>query len=115
MKHLKNNYEVSVPLRCIVCGSDDCFEFNDDKSFVKCTKCGKEYPGGYDELVSCNEAFIEDAKSARAVVESARAVVYLAKLIYFGVICIVTDIIYLNLTPFFVGLTTMMFNYDNGL
>ena len=62
MKHLKNNYEVSVPLRCIVCGSDDCFEFNDDKSFVKCTKCGKEYPGGYDELVLCNEAFIEDAK-----------------------------------------------------
>ena len=62
MKYLKNNYDFSVPLRCIVCGSDDCFEFNDDKSFVKCTKCGKEYPGGYDELVSCNEAFIEGAK-----------------------------------------------------
>ena len=62
MKHLKDNYDFSVPLRCIVCGSDDCFEFNDDKSFVKCTKCGKEYPGGYDELVSCNEAFIEEAK-----------------------------------------------------
>ena len=43
MKHLKDNYDFSVPLRCIVCGSDNCFEFNDDKSFVKCTKCGKEY------------------------------------------------------------------------
>ena len=62
MKHLKDNYDFSAPLRCIVCGSDDCFEFNDDKSFVKCTKCGKEYPGGYDELVSCNEAFIGEAK-----------------------------------------------------
>ena len=62
MKHLKDNYDFSVPLRCIVCGSDDCFEFNDDKSFVKCTQCGKEYPGGYDELVSCNAAFIEEAK-----------------------------------------------------
>ena len=60
--HLKDNYDFSVPLRCIVCGSDDCFEFNDDKSFVKCTQCGKEYPGGYDELVSCNAAFIEEAK-----------------------------------------------------
>lgn len=62
MKHLKDNYDFSVQLRCMVCGREDSFEFNDDKSYVKCTNCGKEYHGGYDELVSCNEAFIEDAK-----------------------------------------------------
>jgi len=27
---------------------------------VKCNRCGKEYPGGYDELVELNQPYIDD-------------------------------------------------------
>ena len=30
-------------LRCITCGDTESFEFNDDKSYIKCVKCGREY------------------------------------------------------------------------
>jgi len=65
MKHLKDNYSFSVQLKCIVCGHDDCFESNDDKSFIKCTNCGKEYFGGYDELVDCNNEIINEGIDAK--------------------------------------------------
>jgi hypothetical protein len=39
----------------IVCGMEDYFEYNEDKSYIKCTNCGKEYLGGYDELVEYNQ------------------------------------------------------------
>jgi DNA-directed RNA polymerase subunit RPC12/RpoP len=52
---MKDNYNASIKLRCIVCGTDDCFEHNEDKSYIKCTYCGKEYFGGYDELVEYNQ------------------------------------------------------------
>lgn len=57
---MKNNYDREIQLRCIVCGSEDHFEYNEDKSYVKCTNCGKEYFGGYDELVECNKEHIDD-------------------------------------------------------
>lgn len=41
-------------LRCITCAEED-FEFNEDKSYVKCTTCGREYLGGYDELLQYNQ------------------------------------------------------------
>jgi hypothetical protein len=56
---MKENYNTSIELRCIVCGMDDCFEHNEDKSHIKCTNCGKEYIGGYDELVECNQQEID--------------------------------------------------------
>lgn len=55
---MKLNYSKTIRLRCVVCGSDSDFEHNEDKSFVKCTRCNKEYPGGYDELVELNQEFI---------------------------------------------------------
>ena len=58
---LKNEYEVK--LRCATCGSDDKFEFNDDKSYIKCTFCNREYLGGIEELKELNkEAFAETKK-----------------------------------------------------
>lgn len=51
-----------VTLRCIVCGSTDQFEYNEDQSYIKCTNCGKEYFGGRDELVSYNQDQIEEIK-----------------------------------------------------
>lgn len=57
---MKKNYSKSIQLRCVVCGSADNFEFNDDKTYIKCTKCNREYPGGYDELVELNRRFIDE-------------------------------------------------------
>lgn len=57
---MKKSYNRDIHLRCVVCGSDDHFEYNDDKSYVKCTLCNREYLGGYDELKEMNEAMIAD-------------------------------------------------------
>lgn len=57
---MKESYDRSIPLRCVVCGSADDFEFNEDKSYIKCKKCNKEYPGGYDELVELNQSAIQE-------------------------------------------------------
>lgn len=59
---MKDNYSYSIQLRCAVCGSEDHFDYNEDKSYIKCTNCGKEYFGGYDELVSCNQDQIDEVK-----------------------------------------------------
>lgn len=55
---MKENYNRSINLRCVVCASES-FSYNDDQSYVKCKTCGREYFGGYDELVQLNEEFIE--------------------------------------------------------
>lgn len=54
---MKESYDKSIQLQCITCG-DVNFEFNEDKSWVKCKRCGKEYSGGYNELVELNQAMI---------------------------------------------------------
>lgn len=59
---MKNNYSYNIKLRCIVCGSEDNFECNEDKSYLKCMNCEKEYFGGYDELVECNQELFAEAK-----------------------------------------------------
>ena len=59
---MKDNYSYSIQLRCVVCGSKDNFDCNKDKSYIKCTNCGKEYFGGYDELVVCNQDQIDEVK-----------------------------------------------------
>ena len=57
---MKDSYNRQIPLRCATCGSSSDFEFNDDKSYVKCKKCNREYFGGYDELVSLNQTNIQE-------------------------------------------------------
>lgn len=49
-------------LRCDTCGYTDSFEFNEDKSYIKCNKCGREYLGGYEELLKYNQEPIEQIK-----------------------------------------------------
>lgn len=63
---MKNNYSYNLTLRCAICGCEDHFDCNDDKSYIKCTNCGKEYFGGYDELVSCNQEQIAEIKELAA-------------------------------------------------
>lgn len=59
---MKDNYSYSIQLRCVVCGSEDHFDCNENKSYIKCANCGKEYFGGYDELVSYNQYQIDEVK-----------------------------------------------------
>lgn len=57
---MKESYDRNIRLRCVVCGCDSDFECNDDKTYIKCTKCNREYLGGYDELVELNQTRIQD-------------------------------------------------------
>lgn len=61
---MKKNYDFSVSLMCPVCGSTD-IELTEDKTYAKCNKCNKEFPGGYDELVELNQAHIQDEIDAK--------------------------------------------------
>lgn len=56
---MKDNYEKSVTLRCVTCGDTE-LEYSEDKSTILCKRCGKEYPGGYDELVALNQHEIDE-------------------------------------------------------
>ena len=57
---MKKSYDRTIQLRCVVCGSDSDFEYNEDKTFIKCTKCDREYLGGYDEIVELNKDIIDE-------------------------------------------------------
>lgn len=57
---MKTQYEGK--LRCATCKSDSHFDCNDDKSYIKCTYCNREYFDGYDELLQLNQDAIEVVK-----------------------------------------------------
>lgn len=57
---MKTQYEGK--LRCATCKSDSHFDYNDDKSYIKCTYCNREYFDGYDELLQLNQDAIEVVK-----------------------------------------------------
>lgn len=57
---MKKDYSKSIRLRCVVCGSDSDFESNEEKTYIKCTKCNREYLRGYDELVELNKGLIDE-------------------------------------------------------
>lgn len=57
---MNKDYSKSIQLRCVVCGSDSDFECNDDKTYIKCNKCNREYLGGYNELVELNKGLIHE-------------------------------------------------------
>ena len=51
---MKDSYDKSIQLVCITC-ADSNFEYNDEKTWIKCNRCKREYNGGYDELVELNQ------------------------------------------------------------
>lgn len=61
MNKLRNNY--TIKLRCATCGSDDHFEFNEDKSYIKCTMCNREFFGGIEELKDLNAEVFDEVKN----------------------------------------------------
>ena len=60
MKKLKDSYDIR--LRCATCGCEDQFEFNDDKSYIKCIFCNREYFGGIEELKGLSQDAFNDVK-----------------------------------------------------
>ena len=56
------NIKGEIIPRCDTCGCQDCFEYNDDYSYIKSTNCGREYFGGKDELLEYNQELIDEAK-----------------------------------------------------
>ena len=61
MNKLRNNY--TIKLRCATCGSDEHFEFNEDKSYIKCTMCNREYFGGIEEFKELNVDVFDEVKN----------------------------------------------------
>lgn len=60
MSKLKDRY--NIRLRCATCGCEDQFEFNEDKSYIKCTFCNREYFGGSEELKELNQEAFDEVK-----------------------------------------------------
>jgi phage/plasmid primase-like uncharacterized protein len=60
MSKLKDKYEIR--LRCATCGCEDHFESNEDRSYIKCTFCNREYFGGLEELKESNQETIDEIK-----------------------------------------------------
>ena len=61
---MKDNYKMNVSLQCITCGGQE-FDFNDDKTYIKCRICNHEYLNGYDELVALNQENIDMALASK--------------------------------------------------
>ncbi|MCX2450030.1 hypothetical protein OQX61_01995 [Pedobacter sp. PLR] len=57
---MKDNYSMNVSLQCVTCGNTGAFDFNEDKTYVKCTACNREYLNGYAELVELNQENINN-------------------------------------------------------
>jgi len=52
--------KITVSLLCATCGQGD-FDHNEDKSWVKCNNCDREYPGGINELAEFNQSNIQES------------------------------------------------------
>ena len=55
---MKNNYNRSIKLLCITCGSDNSFSIDDVTGVVTCKKCNRIYHGGKEELIELNQNII---------------------------------------------------------
>ena len=57
---LKKDYSRDIKLRCVVCGDTDSFKIDDNDQTIICERCGREYPGGKDELIELNQQMIDE-------------------------------------------------------
>ena len=57
---LKDEYSKQIALRCMTCGATYAFQTDEKTGYITCHKCNRLYRGGEEELISLNEALIED-------------------------------------------------------
>lgn len=57
---LKDEYSKQIALRCMTCGATYAFQTDEKTGYITCHKCNRVYRGGEEELISLNEALIED-------------------------------------------------------
>lgn len=60
---LKDNYHRTVSLRCMTCGATYAFKTDEKTGYITCLKCNRIYRGGEDELVTLNEALIDEEQN----------------------------------------------------
>lgn len=59
-KDMKESYTIKI---CrATCGCENHFVFYEDKSYVKCTNCNREYFGGIEELKKLNAETFDEVK-----------------------------------------------------
>ena len=56
---MKQNYNRSIKLVCVTCGSDSSFSTDAQTGIITCKKCNRVYYGGKDELIELNQELIE--------------------------------------------------------
>lgn len=91
-------------LRCANCMSTD-FERNNDLSYIRCKNCGKEYFGGYNELVLDNRKYIEQHGDSIYRQDVFKSITDIKPLLLFGV-ALEGDITALMQSLFSAGLIT---------
>ena len=57
---LNKDYNRDIKLRCVVCGDTESFKVDDNDQTIICERCGREYPGGKDELIELNQQLIDE-------------------------------------------------------
>lgn len=57
---LKDEYSKQIALRCMTCVATYAFQTDEKTGYITCHKCNRVYRGGEEELISLNEALIED-------------------------------------------------------
>ena len=56
---MKQNYNRSIKLVCVTCGSDSSFSTDERTGIITCKKSNRVYYGGKDELIELNQALID--------------------------------------------------------
>jgi len=54
--------EYNIKLKFATCGSKEHFECSEDRSYVKCTMCGREYLEGIEEPKEHNKEVFDEIK-----------------------------------------------------
>lgn len=57
---MRDEYSKQIALRCMTCGATYAFETDEKKGYITCRKCNRVYRGGKEELISLNEALLEE-------------------------------------------------------
>lgn len=55
---MKQNYNRSIKLVCVTCGSDSSFVTDKQTGVITCKKCNRVYHGGKDELIELKQSLI---------------------------------------------------------